>query len=276
MRVLSCISSVVKVHSYWFVVSDRSLAQSCCLSVRSQAALGVSQSFITTSTESSPAKLETEMQLLLCESHAVWTAGLSGAAAHAVTNGKRAQEDMRHPPTSNGTTTDPTKQKAPQQPGPPPEEPKPQKQQKPTTTPTTPPSPTPEVVPPQAHANGGPPSAAAPAADAAAADPAVWTEEQQACLVRALKEISKEVPDRSATSRLVTTAVLAPQCLCTLCSKQHSFSVAKASGVLGTAVNVLSSNWSCMDAFAQCSCCLRCAELLVPYMTCLVFVVCRH
>ena len=207
-------SSVVKVHSYWFIVSDRSLAQSCCLSVRSQAALGVSQSFITTSTESSPAKLETEMQLLLCESHAVWTAGLSGAAAHAVTNGKPAQEDMRHPPTSNGTTTDPTKQKAPQQPGPPPEEPKPQKQQKPTTAPH---SPTPEVVPPQAHANGGPPAAAAaPAADTAAADPAVWTEEQQACLVRALKEISKEVPDRSATSILVTIAVAPTKRLCIL------------------------------------------------------------
>ncbi|DBA66447.1 hypothetical protein WJX79_001146 [Trebouxia sp. C0005] len=117
--------------------------------------------------------------------------GLSGPAAHAVTNGKPEQEDMRHPPTSNGTTTDPSKQKAPQQPGPPPEEPKPQKQQKPTTTP---PSPTSEVVPP--HANGGSPAAAAPAADTAAADPAVWTEEQQASLVRALKEISKDVPDR--------------------------------------------------------------------------------
>lgn len=142
-------------------------------------------------------------KLPFSESHAVCTAGLSGPAAHAVTNGKPEQEDMRHPPTSNGTTTDPSKQKAPQQPGPPPEEPKPQKQQKPTTTP---PSPTSEVVPP--HANGGSPAAAAPAADTAAADPAVWTEEQQASLVRALKEISKDVPDRSATSRLVTITVL--------------------------------------------------------------------
>jgi len=162
----------------------------------------------------------------------VCIAGLSGPAAHAVTNGKPAQEDIRHPPTSNGITTNPSKQKAPQQPGPPPEEPKPQKQQKSTTTPSTPPPPTPEVVPPQAHANGGPPAAAAPAADTAAADPAVWTEEQQACLVGALKEISKEVPDRSATSRLVTIAVVPAKCLCILCSKQRSFSAARASGVL--------------------------------------------
>ena len=181
-------------------------------------------------------------------------AGLSGPAAHAVTNGKPAQEDIRHPPTSNGTTTDPSKQKAPQQPGPPPEEPKPQKQQKP---PTTPPSPTPDVVPPQAHANGGPPAAAAPAADTAAADPAVWTEEQQACLVRALKEISKEVPDRSAA---ITLAVLPPECLCIYCSKQHSFSFAEASGVFGTAMNVVRSTW--INAFAHCSCDLPVADLL--------------
>ena len=165
----------------------------------------MSQHFLTTGTEASPAEMELIWKLPCSESHAVCAAGLSGPAAHAVTNGKPAQEDMRHPPTSNGTTTDPSKQKAPQQPGPPPEEPKPQKQQKPTTAP---PSPTPEVVPPQAHANGGPPAAAAaPAADTAAADPAVWTEEQQACLVRALKEISKEVPDRSATTRLVKLSV---------------------------------------------------------------------
>ena len=127
--------------------------------------------------------------------------GLSGSAAHAVTNGKAAPADTRHPPAANGsTTTDPSKQKAPQQPGPPPQEPKPQKQQKPTKTPSTPLTPTPEVDLPQAHANGGPPAAAAaaaPAASAAAAvDPAVWTEEQQAMLVRALKEIGKEGPDR--------------------------------------------------------------------------------
>jgi len=154
------------------------------------------------------------------ERHAVCVAGLSGPAVHAVTNGKPAQEDIRHPPTSNGITTNPSKQKAPQQPGPPPEEPKPQKQQKPTTAP---PSPTPEVVPPQAHANGGPPAAAA--ADTAAADPAVWTEEQQACLVRALKEISKEVPDRSAATRLITLAVAPAKPLCILCSKQHTASM---------------------------------------------------
>ncbi len=62
-------------------------------------------------------------------------------------------------------------------------------------------------------------------------------------MVRALKEISKEVPDRSAASRLVTIAVLPPKRLCILCSKQHSFSVAKASGVFGTAMNVVRSNW---------------------------------
>ena len=106
-----------------------------------------------------------------------------------MTNGKVPHEEVRHPPTANGSsTTDPSKQKAPQQPGPQPQEPKPQKEQKPSTPSPNPPPPTPETAP-QAHANGGLPAAAP-------ADPAEWTEEQQAMLVKALKEIGKEVLDR--------------------------------------------------------------------------------
>ena len=113
-----------------------------------------------------------------------------------MTNGTASAAE-RHPPTANGTATDPSKQKAPQQPGPQPDEPKPQKQ-----SPAVPqPSPSAKSldskaakVPLQAHANGGPPEAAPAAADVPAT--AEWTDESQQMLVKALKEIGKEIPDR--------------------------------------------------------------------------------
>lgn len=118
-----------------------------------------------------------------------------------MTNGKGSQAE-RHPPTANGVTTDPSKQKAPQQPGPQPDEPKPQKQ-----SPAPAPSPSAKTtgsksakVPLQAHANGGPLEAAPAAMDTAAAAEvpmtAEWTDESQQLLVKALKDIGKEVPDR--------------------------------------------------------------------------------
>lgn len=121
---------------------------------------------------------------------------ITGPAVHSMTNGTASTAD-RHPPTANDTATDPSKQKAPQQPGPQPDEPKPQKQ-----TPAAP-QPTPTAkstdskaakVPLQAHANGGPPEPAPAAADVPAT--AEWTDESQQMLVKALKEIGKEVPDR--------------------------------------------------------------------------------
>ena len=113
-----------------------------------------------------------------------------------MTNGTASAAE-RHPPTATGAATDPSKQKAPQQPGPQPDEPKPQKQ--------SPAAPQPPMsakssdskaakVPLQAHANGGPPEPAPAAADVPAT--AEWTDESQQMLVKALKEIGKEIPDR--------------------------------------------------------------------------------
>ena len=117
-----------------------------------------------------------------------------------MTNGKGSPGE-RHPPTANGVTTDPSKQKAPQQPGPQPDEPKPQKQ-----SPAPTPSPSAKTtgsksikVPLQAHANGGLPEAAPAVVDSAAAAvpmTAEWTDESQQLLVKALKDLGKEVPDR--------------------------------------------------------------------------------
>ena len=119
-----------------------------------------------------------------------------------MTNGTASAAE-RHPPTANGTATDPSKQKAPQQPGPQPDEPKPQKQS--PVAPQPPPSAKAldskaAKVPLQAHANGGPPEAVPAAADVPAT--AEWTDESQQMLVKALKEIGKEIPDRCVPVQL--------------------------------------------------------------------------
>lgn len=121
---------------------------------------------------------------------------------HSMTNGTASAAE-RHPPTANGTATDPSKQKAPQQPGPQPDEPKPQKQS--PVAPQPPPSAKAldskaAKVPLQAHANGGPPEAVPAAADVPAT--AEWTDESQQMLVKALKEIGKEIPDRCVPVQL--------------------------------------------------------------------------
>lgn len=122
---------------------------------------------------------------------------ITGPAVHSMTNGTASTAD-RHPPTANDTATNPSKQKAPQQPGPQPDEPKPQKQTPAASQPTPSAKSTDSKaakIPLQAHANGGPPE---PAPAAAEVPPtAEWTDESQQMLVRALKEIGKEIPDRS-------------------------------------------------------------------------------
>lgn len=174
-----------------------------------------------------------------------------------MTNGTASAAE-RHPPSANGTATDPSKQKAPQQPGPQPDEPKPQKQ---SPAVSQPPSSAKSLdskaakVPLQTHANGGPPESAPAAADVPAT--AEWTDESQQMLVKALKEIGKEIPDR---------------CVCLLVHLQHHISAVAA--CLFNLVHFLHSGFfslsNCYQALPLCSACTACFSRFLAAPLCLI------
>lgn len=128
-----------------------------------------------------------------------------------MTNGNATPEEQLQSMPNGTGSTHPTNQKAPQQPGPPADEPKPQKAQqaqqegaKPVKTDIKPDREAQQAAP---QTNGVQQKSEAPAG---AENGDGWNDEQQQLLVKALKAISKEVPDRCCSE-------------CDLCFQRHPF-----------------------------------------------------